>query len=117
MIKRNFILLFLILFFHLCKPTTEDAFDELKRTGTVFKQATFCAENPSLLGSRQMECEQALAESIQKIESILNRQMDLALTKVILPKQTGEEIEQLLRIKTELGIRYFEIWKHSVILE
>jgi len=107
----------LLLLFFFCNPSKEDAFDELRRTGSVFKQSIFCSENPSLLATRQMECEDALSKSIENIESIINRQMDLAFTKVILPKETGEEIEQLLRVKTELGIRYLEIWKQSVILE
>lgn len=115
--KCFFFYLLLSLTLFSCKPSTEDAFDELRRTSSIFKQTIFCSENPSLLASRQLECEEALTKSIENIELIINRQMDLALTKVILPKETGEEIEQLLRIKTELGIRYLEIWKQSVILE
>jgi hypothetical protein len=114
---KRFLLLALFFFGVSCKPTPEDAFDELRRTGSVFRQASFCSENPSLLATRQSECDLALAQSIEKIEIILNRQMDLALTPVILTKQVGEEIEHLLRTRSELGIRYLEIWKQSVILE
>jgi hypothetical protein len=114
---KRFVIFFLFFLGITCKPTPEDAFDELRRTGSVFRQASFCAENPALLATRQTECDLALAQSIEGIESVLNRQMDLLLTPTILTKQTGEEIEHLLRIKTELGIRYLEIWKQSVILE
>lgn len=108
---------FLLTFFLDCKPSTEDAFDELKRTGSVFRQAIFCYENPSLQATRNSECESALASSIENIETILHRHTELIFTKVILPQQTREEIEQLLRTRTELGIRYLEIWKQTVNLE
>ncbi len=107
----------LLAFFLSCKPSTEDEFDELKRTSSVFRLAIFCYENPSLQATRNSECESALASSIENIEIILHRQTVLIFTKVILPKQTREEIEQLLRTRTELGIRYLEIWKQSVNLE
>ncbi len=118
--KKNVLITKLALlsfFLLLCKPSKEDAFDELKRTGSVFRQAVFCSENPSILASRGPDCEEALARSIENIETILKRQRELAFVKVILPKETIDEVETLLRTKTELGIRYLEIWKQAVILE
>ncbi len=100
-----------------CKKSTEDTFDELRKNASVFRSAIFCHENPSLLATRKDACDAVLQESIESIEAILNRQLDLVMSKVIVPKQVGEEIELFLRIKTDLGIRYLEIWKQSVILE
>ncbi|MDZ4724773.1 MAG: hypothetical protein SH817_01345 [Leptospira sp.] len=112
-----FCFIFMQLFANTCKPTPESTFDELKKNASVFRQTIFCEENKSLLATREVECKQAYEKSVAEIENILNRQMDLVLTKVMVPKQIGEEIEALLRTKTELGIRYLEIWKQAVILE
>ncbi|TGN19363.1 hypothetical protein [Leptospira idonii] len=116
--KFSFLVLFTLLLLIGCKQNLAvDEFDELKRTGSVFSLARYCEENKLILARREKECEKAFADSLSEIESILSRQIDLSLTKVIVPKSKGEEIELLLRTKTKWGIRYLEIWKQSVILE
>ncbi|XMO25372.1 hypothetical protein ACKZJ7_04670 [Leptospira sp. 'Mane'] len=95
----------------------EDQFDELKKTASVYQLARFCEENKALQSRKEKECSEAFQNSLNRIEALLARQIDLSFTKLIVPKEEGAEIELLLRTKPEWGIRYLEIWKQSVILE
>ncbi|TGN14350.1 hypothetical protein [Leptospira ilyithenensis] len=100
-----------------CQKSLEDQFDELKNSASVFRLARFCEENKILQSTKEKDCSEAFQASQSRLEAILSRQIDLSFTKLILPKEEGEEIELLLRTKPEWGIRYLEIWKQSVILE
>ncbi|BDA77670.1 hypothetical protein LPTSP3_g06000 [Leptospira kobayashii] len=113
----KFRIFFLCLLSTQCQKSLEDQFDELKRTASVFRLARFCEENKVLQTTKGKECSEAFQASRDRLEEILSRQIDLSFTKLILPKEEGEEIELLLRTKPEWGIRYLEIWKQSVILE
>ncbi|EOQ90150.1 hypothetical protein LEP1GSC202_0463 [Leptospira yanagawae serovar Saopaulo str. Sao Paulo = ATCC 700523] len=41
----------------------------------------------------------------------------MGIAPVIVPKSQGQEIEEFLKVHTQMGIRYWEIWKSNVILE
>ncbi|GBF51792.1 hypothetical protein LPTSP4_33300 [Leptospira ryugenii] len=89
----------------------------MKREASFWRLARFCAENEKELQSRDEECKAAFLSSEKQLQRIFQRQMDLSFAKLRIPKGEAEEIESLLRAKTEFGIRYWEIWKQTVIFE
>ncbi|XDD42232.1 hypothetical protein AB3N58_13130 [Leptospira sp. WS60.C2] len=100
-----------------CKPSYTKQLDQLIENGTVFQSATFCEINRLHLQERQQECEAVTKQAKEEIDAIINRKLDMGITPVIVEKSKGEEIERFLKVHTQMGIRYWEIWKSNVILE
>lgn len=100
-----------------CKLSPAKQLDRLLEEGTMFQSAIFCEKNKSQLLERQSECDEVTKKVKEEIDSIVNRRLELGITPVIIEKKKGEEIEEFLKVHTEMGIRYWEIWKSNVILE
>lgn len=100
-----------------CKPSPTKQLDQLLEEGTIFQSAIFCEKNKSLLSERKTECAEVTKKVKLEIDSIISRKLDLGIAPVIVEKNKGAEIEEFLKVHTEMGIRYWEIWKSNVILE
>ncbi|TGL51286.1 hypothetical protein EHQ59_10270 [Leptospira kemamanensis] len=100
-----------------CRPSLTKQLDRLLEDGTIMETAIFCAKHQPELKDRKEDCDRVTKEAKSEIDSILNRKLDLGIAPVIVSKSKGEEIEELLKVHTQLGIRYWEIWKSNVILE
>ncbi|XDD45879.1 hypothetical protein AB3N60_14335 [Leptospira sp. WS39.C2] len=109
--------LLFILFQMNCKPSFTKQFDKLLEEGTIFQSAIFCEKNKLHLEERKTECEQVTKDVKKEIDSIINRRLDMGISPVIIERHKGEEIEEFLKVHTQMGIRYWEIWKSNVILE
>ncbi len=77
----------------------------------------YCEKNKAALETRQTECLKIAEEAEAEINLTLSRWQDLGFTKLILPKAKGEEMQMAIRARTDWAIRYFDIWKNTVILE
>ncbi|MDF3819547.1 hypothetical protein P3G55_06535 [Leptospira sp. 96542] len=100
-----------------CKKSPSKELDLLIQNGTIFQVATFCEKNKTSLPEREADCMRFTKLCESEINQILNRKLDMGIAPVIVPLATGNQIEELLRTNTKLGIRYLEIWKQSIILE
>ncbi|MCG6144591.1 hypothetical protein ND856_00070 [Leptospira bandrabouensis] len=100
-----------------CKKSATRQLDELLESQSSFVSATFCEKNKNQLVDRKDDCDQVTKSAKEEIDSILNRKLDLGIAPVIVDKTKGKEIEEFLQIHTQMGIRYWEIWKANVILE
>ncbi|TGL26032.1 hypothetical protein EHQ46_00685 [Leptospira yanagawae] len=121
MSHQTFFRLFLMIIFvsiaFACKPSINKQLDRLLEDGSVIQTATFCAKHSHQLQDRKEDCDRVTKDAKSEIDTILNRKLDLGIAPVIVPKSQGEEIEEFLKVHTQMGIRYWEIWKSNVILE
>ncbi|TGM05406.1 hypothetical protein EHQ79_05260 [Leptospira jelokensis] len=119
--NQTFVRLFLLIHFVFiclsCKPSINKQLDRLLENGSVMQTATFCAKHATQLLERKEDCDRVTKDAKSEIDTILNRRLDLGIAPVIVPKSRGEEIEEFLKVHTQMGIRYWEIWKSNVILE
>ncbi|TGL05052.1 hypothetical protein [Leptospira levettii] len=114
--KFSFLLLSFWMVFG-CKPSYTKQLDKILEEGNIFQSAIFCEQNKVHLKEREFECIEVTKKAKDEIDSIINRRLDLGIAPVIIEKSKGKEIEEFLKVHTQMGIRYWEIWKSSVILE
>ncbi|MCW7460467.1 hypothetical protein [Leptospira limi] len=115
---QQFVLLLLSFWMALgCKPSYTKQLDKILEEGTIYQSAIFCEQNKVHLKERELECIEVTKKAKEEIDSIINRRLDLGIAPVIIEKSKGKEIEEFLKVHTQMGIRYWEIWKSSVILE
>ncbi|MCW7502963.1 MULTISPECIES: hypothetical protein [Leptospira] len=100
-----------------CKPSYTKQLDKILEEGTIYQSAIFCEQNKIHLKERELVCIEVTKKAKEEIDSIINRRLDLGIAPVIIEKSKGKEIEEFLKVHTQMGIRYWEIWKSSVILE
>lgn len=114
---RIFLILFLTFISVGCKKSAKQRLDLLLEKNDYIQVSILCEKEKLELSERTLECGEALTKTRLEIDEIVLRPLQMGISSVLVPKAKAEQIEELLRLNTKLGIRYIEIWKQTVIYE